>query len=204
MKAYVEHHAKMQQISEAQDFFNQQSEFLRQKLAASEGDLRKARERAGTLAGQQTEVHERLNEFNAELSRARIARVEQEQRMAFLEQTLARQGRTRGHAGAARARGQARRPASASTSRTASASRRSTARSNACARRSPDTTRSRRDRRATARAARPARISWAARAALAALQGPRRGARQGRRRVQASRRSSSTARASISPGSSGR
>src|SRR4029077_1332583 len=89
MKAYVEHHAKMQQISEAQDFFNEQSELLRKKLAASEGDLQKARERAGTLAGQQTEVHERLNEFNAELSRARIARVEQEQRMAFLQRTLA-------------------------------------------------------------------------------------------------------------------
>jgi uncharacterized protein involved in exopolysaccharide biosynthesis len=92
MKAYVEHHAKMQQISEAQDFFNQQSELLRQKLATSEADLQKARERAGTLAGQQTEVHERLNEFNAELSRARIARVEQEKRMAFLEQTLAGKG----------------------------------------------------------------------------------------------------------------
>jgi uncharacterized protein involved in exopolysaccharide biosynthesis len=92
MKAYVEHHAKMQQISEAQDFFNEQSELLRKKLAASEGDLQKARERAGTLAGQQTEVHERLNEFNAELSRARIARVEQEQRMAFLQQTLAGKG----------------------------------------------------------------------------------------------------------------
>jgi polysaccharide biosynthesis transport protein len=92
MKAYVEHHAKMQQISEAQDFFNEQSELLRKKLAASEGDLQKARERAGTLAGQQTEVHERLNEFNAELSRARIARVEQEKRMAFLQQTLAGKG----------------------------------------------------------------------------------------------------------------
>src|SRR5262249_19804360 len=51
-----------------------------------------AGERAGTLAGQQAEVHERLNEFNAELSRARIARVEQEKRMTFLEQTLAGKG----------------------------------------------------------------------------------------------------------------
>jgi uncharacterized protein involved in exopolysaccharide biosynthesis len=92
MKAYVEHHAKMQQISEAQDFFSQQSELLRQKLATSENELQKARERAGTLAGQHSEVHERLNEFNAELSRARIARVEQEKRMAFLEQTLAGKG----------------------------------------------------------------------------------------------------------------
>lgn len=88
MRAYVEHHAHMQQISEAQDFFNQQSDLLRQKLNASEAELQKARERAGSLAGQQTEVHERLNEFNADLSRARIARVEQEQRVVFLEQTL--------------------------------------------------------------------------------------------------------------------
>jgi uncharacterized protein involved in exopolysaccharide biosynthesis len=92
MRAYVEHHAKLQQITEAQDFFNAQSEILRKKLAGSEADLRSARERAGTLAGQQSEVHARLNEFNAELSRARIARVEQEKRMAFLEQTLAGKG----------------------------------------------------------------------------------------------------------------
>ncbi len=92
MRAYVEHHAKLQQITEAQDFFNEQSELLRRKLAGSESELRSARERAGTLAGQQAEVHERLNEFNAELSRARIARVEQEKRMAFLEQTLAGKG----------------------------------------------------------------------------------------------------------------
>jgi uncharacterized protein involved in exopolysaccharide biosynthesis len=88
MKAYVEHHAHMQQISQAQDFFNTQSELLRQKLNTSEAELKKARERAGSLAGQQAEVHERLNEFNAELSRARIARGEQDQRVAFLEQTL--------------------------------------------------------------------------------------------------------------------
>jgi uncharacterized protein involved in exopolysaccharide biosynthesis len=92
MRAYVEHHAKLQQITEAQDFFNQQSEILKKKLAASESELRTARERAGTLAGQHSEIHERLNEFNAELSRARIARVEQEKRMASLEQTLAGKG----------------------------------------------------------------------------------------------------------------
>ena len=88
MQAYVEHHAHMQQISEAQEFFTSQSDLLRKKLNSSEADLQKARERAGSLAGQQAEVHERLNEFNADLSRARIARVEQEQRVAFLEQTL--------------------------------------------------------------------------------------------------------------------
>jgi len=88
MQAYVEHHAQMQQISEAQEFFTSQSELLRQKLNTSEGELQKARERAGSLAGQQAEVHERLNEFNADLSRARIARGEQEQRVSYLEQTL--------------------------------------------------------------------------------------------------------------------
>jgi uncharacterized protein involved in exopolysaccharide biosynthesis len=88
MQAYVEHHAQMQQISEAQEFFNSQSELLRLKLNTSEGELQKARERAGSLAGQQAEVHERLNEFNGDLSRARIARTEQEQRVSYLEQTL--------------------------------------------------------------------------------------------------------------------
>src|SRR5262245_7842464 len=88
MQAYVEHHAQMQQISEAQEFFNSQSDLLRQKLNTSEAELQKARERAGSLAGQQAEVHERLNEFNADLSRARIARGEQEQRVAYLDQTL--------------------------------------------------------------------------------------------------------------------
>ncbi len=88
MQAYVEHHARMQQISEAQEFFTTQSDLLRQKLNGSEAELQKARERAGSLAGQQAEVHERLNEFNADLSRARIARVEQEQRVGFLQQTL--------------------------------------------------------------------------------------------------------------------
>lgn len=95
MRAYVEHHAQMQQISEAQGFFTTQSELLRRQLNTSEGELQKARERAGSLAGQQAEVHERLNEFNADLSRARIARAEQDQRVAFLEQTLrgAKEGR---------------------------------------------------------------------------------------------------------------
>ena len=88
MQSYVEHHAHMQQISEAQEFFTTQSDLLRRQLNTSEGELQKARERAGSLAGQQAEVHERLNEFNADLSRARIARAEQDQRVAFLEQTL--------------------------------------------------------------------------------------------------------------------
>src|SRR4029450_12219447 len=51
MQAYVEHHAQMQQISEAQEFFNSQSDLLRQKLNSSEAELQKARERAGRQGG---------------------------------------------------------------------------------------------------------------------------------------------------------
>jgi len=92
MRAYVDHHARMQQISEAHDFFNQQSALLRDKLAASEAELQKVRERAGTLAGQQAQIRERMNEFNADLARARIARLEQEQRVRYLEQMLGAKG----------------------------------------------------------------------------------------------------------------
>jgi hypothetical protein len=51
---------KMQQISGSPGLLQlAASEILRQKLAASEGDLRKARERAGTWRASRTEVHER-------------------------------------------------------------------------------------------------------------------------------------------------
>jgi uncharacterized protein involved in exopolysaccharide biosynthesis len=92
MNAYVEQHARMQQISEAQKFFNEQSELLRQKLGETEAELKQARERVGALAGQEKELHRRLNEFSAELSRARIARVEQEQRVGYLEARLGTKG----------------------------------------------------------------------------------------------------------------
>jgi uncharacterized protein involved in exopolysaccharide biosynthesis len=85
MAAYIERYAQMHQISEAEDFFTNQSQLLRSKLDASESELRAARERAGVLAGQQAEIHERLNEFSAELARARVARAEQEQRVRYLE-----------------------------------------------------------------------------------------------------------------------
>lgn len=88
MRAYVERHGQMQRISEAEAFFAQQSELLRQKLVASEAELRSAREQAGALAGQQAEVHERLNEFSADLSRAKVARIEQEERVAYLERAF--------------------------------------------------------------------------------------------------------------------
>src|SRR5262249_47339501 len=85
MDAYVERYAQMHQISEAEDFFTNQSELLRSKLDASESELRAARERAGVLGGPQAEIHERLNEFSAELARARVARAEQQQRVRYLE-----------------------------------------------------------------------------------------------------------------------
>src|SRR5262245_31653821 len=85
MDAYVERYAQMQQISEAENFFTSQSQLLRSKLEASERELRTARERAGVLAGQQSEIHERLNEFSADLARVRISRVEQQERVRYLE-----------------------------------------------------------------------------------------------------------------------
>jgi uncharacterized protein involved in exopolysaccharide biosynthesis len=87
--AYIERQAKMQRESEAENFFVTQSELLRQKLSDSEAALRAQREQAGALAGQQAEIHDRLNEFSADFARTRIARAEQEERVAFLERTLA-------------------------------------------------------------------------------------------------------------------
>ncbi len=92
-KAYVERHAQLQQVQEAEDFFTQQSRLLQQKLTQSEAALRQARERAGALAGQQSEIHDRLNEFSAELARTKIARAEQEQRVQFLEGLQANAGK---------------------------------------------------------------------------------------------------------------
>ena len=84
---YVEHHSQMQRQTEAEDFFTKQSELLKQKLTQSEAALRDLREKAGALAGQQADVHDRLNEFSAELARTKIARAEQEERVAYLERT---------------------------------------------------------------------------------------------------------------------
>jgi uncharacterized protein involved in exopolysaccharide biosynthesis len=78
----------MQRESDAEAFFVKQSELLRQKLSDSEAALRAQREKAGTLAGQQAEVHDRLNEFTAELARVKIARAEQDGRVAYLVQAL--------------------------------------------------------------------------------------------------------------------
>jgi len=84
---YVERHSQMQRETEAQDFFTKQSELLKQKLTQSEAALRDLREKAGALAGQQADVHDRLNEFSADLARTKIAKAEQEERVAYLERT---------------------------------------------------------------------------------------------------------------------
>ena len=91
--AYVERHARLQQITEAEDFFTRQSQLRHEKLAESEAALRALREKAGTLAGQQSEIHDRLNEFGAELARTKVARAEQEERLAFLERMRASAGK---------------------------------------------------------------------------------------------------------------
>src|SRR5439155_7012154 len=94
--AYVERYARLQRITAAEDFFTQQSQLLQKKLAESEAALRALREKAGTLAGQQSEVHDRLNEFGADLARTKIARAEQEERLAFLERMRASAGKEAG------------------------------------------------------------------------------------------------------------
>jgi uncharacterized protein involved in exopolysaccharide biosynthesis len=93
--AYIERHGRLQQITEAEDFFTKQSDILQRKLADSESALKQLREKAGSLAGQQAEIHQRANEFAADLARTRIARAEEEERVAFLER--AQSGATGGH-----------------------------------------------------------------------------------------------------------
>lgn len=83
--AFVERHAQLQQVQEAEDFFVRQSQLLQKKLVDSENALRAAREKAGALQGQQAEIHERLNEFSGDLARTTIARAELEQRVSYLE-----------------------------------------------------------------------------------------------------------------------
>lgn len=94
--AYLERQAEMQSEADAEGFFAKQSQMLQQKLADSETALRALREKAGTLTGQQTEIHDRLNEFNADLARAKVARVEQEQRVAYLQRAFGAQHRDGG------------------------------------------------------------------------------------------------------------
>jgi len=82
---YLDRHAELQRVSGAQDFFADQSEFLKKKLTDSEGRLKALREEAGTVSGQQTQLEERLKEFDNELARTIVEREAQEQQVAYLE-----------------------------------------------------------------------------------------------------------------------
>ena len=86
--AYVQRNGELRQV-EAEDFFQRQSQVLSTRLAESEAALKAVRERAGALAGQQAEVHDRLNEFSSELARTRIALAEEQQRVEYLERVQA-------------------------------------------------------------------------------------------------------------------
>jgi uncharacterized protein involved in exopolysaccharide biosynthesis len=84
-QAYVERHASLQRIMQAEDFFTEQSRILQEKLAASEAELQALRKQIGAQAGQQDEIARQLNEFSAELARTKINREEQERRVGYLE-----------------------------------------------------------------------------------------------------------------------
>lgn len=93
-QAYVERHASLQRIMEAEDFFTQQSRILQEKLNASEAALQALRREIGAQAGQQEEISRLLNEFSAELARTKISREEQERRVAYLERFQASVGQS--------------------------------------------------------------------------------------------------------------
>ena len=84
-QAYVERHASLQRIVQAEDFFTEQSRILQDKLAKSEAELQALRKEIGAQAGQQDEIARQLNEFSAELARTKINREEQERRVGYLE-----------------------------------------------------------------------------------------------------------------------
>ena len=92
---YLDRHAALRQTSGAEDFFNRQSDFLKQKLGESEAALRDLRARAGTIAGQRAEVEKLLAEFTEDLARTGVAREEQSKRVAYIESVRrnTRQGR---------------------------------------------------------------------------------------------------------------
>ena len=92
---YLDRHALLRQTSGAEDFFNRQSDFLKQKLTESEAALRDLRSQAGTVAGQRAEVEKLLAEFTEDHARTGVARQEQEQRVAYIDSVrkTGRQGR---------------------------------------------------------------------------------------------------------------
>jgi uncharacterized protein involved in exopolysaccharide biosynthesis len=93
-QAYVERHASLQRIMQAEDFFTQQSRLLQEKLARSEDALQALRREIGAQAGHQDEITRQLNEFSAELARTKISREEQERRVGYLERLQVLNGET--------------------------------------------------------------------------------------------------------------
>lgn len=82
---YLDRHALLKQTSGAEDFFNKQSDILKQKLSDSEAALRDLRARAGTIAGQKAELEKLLTEFTTDLAKTHVAREEQERRVAYID-----------------------------------------------------------------------------------------------------------------------
>lgn len=92
---YLDRHALLRQTSGAEDFFNRQSDFLKQKLSESESALKELRTQAGTIAGQRAEVEKLLASFTEDLAKTQVARAEQLKRVAYIDSVHkdSRQGR---------------------------------------------------------------------------------------------------------------
>jgi succinoglycan biosynthesis transport protein ExoP len=90
--AYVERHARMPQVVEAEGFFTEQSDLLRGKLTASETALKEVRARLGGLAGREAEVVQQLNRLSTDLSQTAVERGEQQERVDYFERLKAGSG----------------------------------------------------------------------------------------------------------------
>ena len=87
--AYVQRHARMPHVGEAEGFFTEQSDILRAKLTESEAALKDVRARLGGLAGREAEVLEQLNRLSTDLSQAAVERGEQQERVEYFERMKA-------------------------------------------------------------------------------------------------------------------
>ena len=81
--AYVEQQRTAAAAHTGQD--TERDDLLRARLAASETELRDLREKIGTYGGEAEEIRQRLIEFDTELARVQVSRVEQEERVAYLQ-----------------------------------------------------------------------------------------------------------------------
>jgi hypothetical protein len=81
--AYVEQQRTAAAAHTGQD--TERDDLLRARLAASETELRELREKIGTYGGEAEEIRQRLIEFDTELARVQVSRVEQEERVAYLQ-----------------------------------------------------------------------------------------------------------------------